>query len=135
MQSNIKTICKSLAKDKNLNEDLLKAVASSVFKELHDVQNLPPNLIIKLKGVGSWFLRKQQMERKIAFLEEEYKYSTEPPPTEMVGKYWENKAIKELLEKRLEDYKTYLEQKSNMRQRRVDEGFTMIVELEDNEED
>lgn len=109
MQADIKTIAKKLSKEKKMDYDLLKAVGDTVFKYTGEVLKNPPNLIINLKGVGKWYLRKQQMERKIEYLEDYYKYSTGVLP-EPLGKYWENKELKEKLESLLPVYEKYLKQ-------------------------
>lgn len=136
MQANIKSIIKDVAKKENMDADLLQAVASTVFKELRLNQEKPKSLIIKLKGIGSWFLRKQQMERKLAFLEEYYHYSEHNTPddkSEKTAKYWENKEIKEVLEERLKDYDRYLSGKNEVKRQRLEGGFTKLVDLEDDE--
>jgi|694.fasta_scaffold00342_17 hypothetical protein len=134
MQADIKTICKKLSKEKNIDYNLLKAVGDTVFKETKKVLNNPPNLIINLKGLGRWYLRKQQMERKIEYLEDYYKYESGVLP-EPLGKYWENKEVKEKLEALLPVYEKYLNRKQEVRDLRVELGFTKIIELTDDEED
>ena len=133
MQADIKSICKKLSKEKGIDYDLLKAVGDTVFKYTGDVLKNPPNLIIYLKGIGRWYLRKQQMERKIEYLEDYYKYSTGILP-EPLGKYWENKELKEKLESLLPVYQTYLSEKQQLRDLRKQLGFIKEVEVEDEED-
>lgn len=132
MQADIKTIAKKLSKEKGIDYDLLKAVGDTVFKYTGEVLKKPPNLIINLKGIGKWYLRKQQMERKIEYLEDYYKYSTGVLP-EPLGKYWENKELKEKLESLLPVYENYLKDKKEMVELRRSLGF--IREIEIDEED
>ena len=130
MQADIKTIAKKLSKEKKMDYDLLKAVGDTVFKYTGEVLKNPPNLIINLKGVGKWYLRKQQMERKIEYLEDYYKYSTGVLP-EPLGKYWENKELKEKLESLLPIYEKYLKEKKEMFELRRSLGFIKEVEIDE----
>lgn len=130
MQADIKTIAKKLSKEKKMDYDLLKAVGDTVFKYTGEVLKNPPNLIINLKGVGKWYLRKQQMERKIEYLEDYYKYSTGVLP-EPLGKYWENKELKEKLESLLPIYEKYLKEKKEMFELRRQLGFIKEVEIDE----
>lgn len=132
MQADIKTITKKLSKEKGIDYDLLKAVGDTVFKYTGEVLKNPPNLIIYLKGIGKWYLRKQQMERKIEYLEDYYKYSTGVLP-DPLGKYWENKELKEKLESLLPIYNNYLEEKKQMFELRRSLGFIKEIEIEDEE--
>ena len=133
MQADIKTIAKKLSKEKKMDYDLIKAVGDTVFKYTGEVLKNPPNLIINLKGVGKWYLRKQQMERKIEYLEDYYKYSTGVLP-EPLGKYWENKELKEKLESLLPIYEEYLKEKKEMLELRRRLGFIKEIEIEDEED-
>lgn len=128
MQAELKHIYSKLSKEKNISEDLLKAIGSSVFRETLDTIKNPPNLILKLKGIGRWFLRNGQMQRKIEYLEDYYKYSSGVLP-EPLGKYWENKELKEKLESLLVVYQEYLNEKNALRQKRRELGY--ITEVED----
>jgi hypothetical protein len=128
MQIELKNIYKNLSKNTNISEDLLSAIGSSVFRETLDTIKSPPNLILRLKGVGRWFLRKQQMERKIEYLEEYYKYSTGEIP-DPIGKYWENKELKDKLESLLLVYDNYIIEKKVLRDKRKELGF--ITEIDD----
>lgn len=130
MQADIKTIAKKLSKEKKMDYDLLKAVGDTVFKYTGEILKNPPNLIINLKGVGKWYLRKQQMERKIEYLEDYYKYSTGVLP-EPLGKYWENKELKEKLESLLPVYEKYLKEKKSMFELRRQLGFIKEVEIDE----
>ena len=108
----------------------MQAVGDTVFKYTGEVLKNPPNLIINLKGVGKWYLRKQQMERKIEYLEDYYKYSTGVLP-EPLGKYWENKELKEKLESLLPIYEKYLKEKKEMFELRRQLGFIKEVEIDE----
>lgn len=130
MQADIKTIAKKLSKEKKMSYDLIKAVGDTVFKYTGEILKNPPNLIINLKGVGKWYLRKQQMERKIEYLEDYYKYSTGVLP-EPLGKYWENKELKEKLESLLPIYEKYLKEKKEMFELRRQLGFIKEVEIDE----
>lgn len=134
MQADIKTICKKISKEKNIEYDLLKAVGDTVFKEIKEVLNNPPNLIIGVKGLGRWYLRKQQMERKIEYLEDYYKYSSNIIPLP-VGKYWENKELKDKLESLLPTYEEYLKQKQQVKDLRFELGYNKIIEIEEDDEE
>lgn len=132
MQADIKSICKKISEDKDISYDLIKAVGDSFFKYTGNILKNPPNLIINLKGIGKWYLRKQQMERKIEYLEDFYKFS-ENIYSEDFGKYIENKELKEKLESLLPLYEQYLKEKKEMFELRRSLGF--IREIEIDEED
>lgn len=128
MQSELKHIYSKVSKEKNISEDLLKAIGSSVFREtLENIEN-PKNILLKLKGIGRWYLRNTQMTRKIEYLDDYYKYDSGILP-EPIGKYWTNKELKEKLQKLLIIYNEYLAEKKIVRDKRKELGF--IKEIND----
>lgn len=130
MQADIKTIAKKLSKETEYSYDLLKAVGDTVFKYTGEVLKNPPNLIVNLRGIGKWYLRKQQMERKIEYLEDYYKYSSGVLP-DPLGKYWENKELKGNLESLLPVYEDYLFKKDQLRKLRKELGYIREIEIDD----
>jgi hypothetical protein len=62
MQSNHLDIYKMVAEEKGTNEQVYKDIGSFIFKEAALLIKNPKSLIIKLKGIGSWHLRKKRME-------------------------------------------------------------------------
>lgn len=62
MQSNNKEIYEFTAERTKKSVDLYKTIGEHVFTSLYTNLRRPKSLIIKLKGVGSWYMRKRRME-------------------------------------------------------------------------
>jgi len=62
MQTNHLDVYKKVAEETGKDEQLLKDIGSFIFKETSQILKDPTCLIVKLKGIGSWHLRKKRME-------------------------------------------------------------------------
>lgn len=62
MQSDHKEIYRLTSQRTGKSEQLYKDIGNLVFTELSTMLRKPKSLIVKLKGVGSWRLRKKRME-------------------------------------------------------------------------
>ena len=62
MQTNHQDIYAMLVLEKGGNEQMYKDIGSFIFKETSQMLKNPTSLILKLKGLGSWHLRKKRME-------------------------------------------------------------------------
>ena len=62
MQTDYKQIYQELAQKTGKSEQMYKDIGSFIFKETSRMMNNPSSLIIKLKGIGRWHLRKKRME-------------------------------------------------------------------------
>lgn len=65
MQSDWKEIYKITALKTGKSENLYKDIGNFVFASLNKNLKKPKSLIIKLKGIGYWYLRKYRIERKV----------------------------------------------------------------------
>ena len=66
MQTNHLDIYKMVAEEKGVSEQIYKDIGSFIFKETASMIKNPESLILKLKGIGSWHLRKKRMEMVIS---------------------------------------------------------------------
>ena len=62
MQLNHLDIYKIVTEGKEEDEQLYKDIGSFIFKETSEKLKNPNSLILKLKGIGTWYLRKKRME-------------------------------------------------------------------------
>lgn len=62
MQSNHLDIYRMVAEETGKDEQMYKDLGSFIFKETARLLKEPTSLILKLKGIGSWHLRKKRME-------------------------------------------------------------------------
>lgn len=62
MQSSHLDIYKQVAEKTGKSEQMYKDIGTFIFKETARKLKNPTSLILKLKGVGSWHLRKKRME-------------------------------------------------------------------------
>lgn len=119
MQTDHNELYRKTAERTGKSEDKYKEIGNFVFKALNSEMARPKTLIFKLKGVGSWYLRKTRIEKTVELF---------PPNFDKVieqGDEWyhklkviqhENKIeIYNIFKERIEDYKRYVEQKSKIR--------------------
>lgn len=120
MQSDYKQIYKELKEENGLDTDIYKDIGSFVFKETYDMIRNPKSLIIKLKGVGSWFLRKSRMEIIVEDFPERGREIPREQFTNEIDyiKYVEKKRQYDLFVERLKDYEKYLKIKKDVREKR-----------------
>lgn len=113
MQSNHLDIYKMVASDTGKSPDLYKDIGSFIFRETARMLKEPSSLILKLKGVGSWHLRKRRLEIFVNSF-------TEPTHDRFTAQQtileWDEKRkrYKNFLE-RLKEYDKYLEIKKEVR--------------------
>ena len=122
MQTNHLDIYAELAKEKGTSEQTFKDIGSFVFRETAKMLKEPTSLILKLKGIGSWHLRKKRMEIFI----KEYPHFGENLTREDFPSdaSYENHAEKHQMyinfQQRLKEYEKYLEIKSKIRKKRYE---------------
>lgn len=116
MQSNYRLIYKELADEKGKPEQLYKDVGNFIFQETYDILRHPTSLITKLKGIGSWHLRKKRMD--IIVSEWVEKTFDEFSSQYSIDEYNQKKAQYELFKERLKDYEEYLAIKREIRKKR-----------------
>lgn len=116
MQSDYKDIYKQTAKRTSKNETLYKDVGNFVFTELYNMMRRPNSLIIKLKGIGFWFLRRKRLFGALERFPANYEKKQEDYKNPL--KYLNNENKKEvhaLFRERLKDYEEYVEIKREIR--------------------
>lgn len=117
MQGDYKQIYKQLSVETGKPEQLYKDIGNYIFQETYNMLRKPTNLIVKLKGVGSWHLRKRRMEivvkdypdRTIERQREEF------DSDEAYLKYRQKKEQYDTFVERLKDYEKYLSIKKEIR--------------------
>ena len=119
MQSDYKEIYKLTAKRTSKNEVLYKDIGNFVFTELYNMLRKPNSLIIKLKGIGFWFLRRKRLAGVIKLYPADYEKKQEDFSSEYGFLKNENKKeIHALFMERLKDYEEYAEEKRKIRTER-----------------
>lgn len=116
MQSNLKQIYKLTAQRTNKEEQAYKDLGNFVFSALYKSLRRPTSLITKLKGVGTWYLRKKRMQ--------EFKCPDPAKKPEETAYYLEIIDYNNKLEmftiftERLKEYEEYTKLKQEIRKQR-----------------
>ena len=120
MQTNHLDIYKQLAQEKGKSEQMYKDLGSFIFKETSRLLKNPSSLILKLKGIGSWHLRKKRMEILISEWPEREKVRTREEFGSDSGydQYMEKHRLFKVFKERLVEYEQYLTQKAEVRKKR-----------------
>lgn len=119
MQSDWKEIYKLTSKRTGKDEQLYKDLGNFVFAELSKSLRRPKSLIIKLKGVGSWYLRKKRIQAIVDMFPPDFDKKDEDfsNPYELL-KHENRKEVYLLFKERLEEYKEYSLMRSQIRTER-----------------
>lgn len=120
MQSNHLDIYKMVAQETGKSQDTYKDIGSFIFKETARLLKEPNSLILKLKGIGSWHLRKKRMEIVVNEWTDRSQLKTrEEFTSDSAFKEYNDKHIRYLnFQKRLKEYERYLSIKSEVRTKR-----------------
>jgi hypothetical protein len=126
MQADPKEIYKKTAARTEKPLSLYKEIGTAVFAELYQQLRRPQSLIIKLKGVGSWYLRKARMNILLNIFPHDYDKNPQSfeSPLELL-KYENSKEIYEIFTQRMKEYEEYIELKKQIRAKR-NESQTLI---------
>lgn len=119
MQSDHKEIYKLTAKRTEKAEQTYKDLGNFVFASLAANLRKPKSLIIKLKGVGSWYLRKRRMEVTVAQREphiDRKQFDTE----DQLREWLEKKEMYNIFKARLVDYEEYIKDRNTVRKIRYE---------------
>jgi hypothetical protein len=133
MQTNHQDIYSMLGAEKG-DEQMYKDIGSFIFKETALMIKNPTSLILKLKGVGSWHLRKKRMEivvnewtdRSLAKPREEF--GSEASYQEHIEKHLRYVNFQE----RLKEYEQYLSIKKEIRAKRYETQVLLQPSQEEN---
>lgn len=127
MQTDYKQIYKELSESTGENEQMFKDLGNFVFAQAYSMMRNPKSLIIKLKGVGSWHLRKKRMEivvtqwsdRGLVRLREEFESEG------MWNEYVEKKKQYDIFVERLKEYEIYLKEKAEINKKRRETQYLL----------
>lgn len=121
MQSDWKEIYKLTSKRTGENEQIYKDIGNFVFTHLYYTMRRPEFLIIKLKGIGSWFLRRMRMRAIVDMFPPDFEKTREDFDSSSGFLRNENKKeIYEIFKKRLEDYERYIQTRNEIRKVRYE---------------
>lgn len=119
MQTDYKQIYKMAADKHGMPEQLYKDLGNFVFAELYAKLRKPPTLIMKLRGIGQWHLRRKRMKAILEIFPLDHeRYEKEEFSKYTLFKYENKKEIHEIFKKRLEDYDRYIELRDEIRKKR-----------------
>lgn len=98
-------------------EELYNAIGSFILKETSRMLNNPTSLILKLKGVGSWHLRKKRMEIVVnEWTDRSQPKSREEFDSDLAFENYRKKHLRYInFQQRLKDYERYLALKKEIR--------------------
>lgn len=117
MQSDYKQIYKMTSERTKVDEQVYKDIGNFVFATLNGLLRRPPSLILKLRGVGMWHLRKKRMKIIHDIFPPDFDRKPEEFTSEYgIMKYENKKEIHALFKARLEDYDKYLAERDAVRE-------------------
>lgn len=112
--------------------ELYKAIGEAVFTSLYAHLRRPKSLIIKLKGIGTWFLRKRRMEILLEFFPPDFDKNPADfqHPLSLIAH--ENKVeIYNILKNRMVEYEEYIRIKREIRKIRNSTGKLIEPKIDD----
>lgn len=119
MQSDYKEIYRLTALRTGKSEELYKEVGNHVFSNLYSFLRRPSALILKLKGVGSWYLRRKRMQIIVDEFPPDFTKTVEDFTSQLsLFKYENKKEIYEIFVQRLKEYEEYILLRDEIREKR-----------------
>ena len=115
MQADSNYIYNKVSKESNIDLEFLTAVGNFMQKEVANNLRKPEALILKVKGLGAWHLRKMRLENSFNNLS-----NVDPTRLKDDDSRESLKEYLQLMKDRLDDYKLYLEEKSKMKEMKND---------------
>ena len=109
MQSTNKELYKMTSERTGVSEQVYKDVGTMIFTELSACLKRPKSLIIKLKGIGFWYLRKARIE---AIVNKEFSEELS------LFRHENREEIYNLFKERLVEYEEYIKEKKAVKQKR-----------------
>lgn len=120
MQIVINNIYKGVATNTNREYALVKSVGDSVFESLLKNIKKPKSLILKVRGIGSFYLRKQKL---LQYIESYRRFYTDPTYETTIKaisddaeSYERKRQQYENFCERVEEYKEYSEKRKEIKQ-------------------
>lgn len=105
-----------LYEEVNVKNDIplhkVKFVGDVVFNSINKNLKEPDAIILKIKGIGKFFIRKTKLDKYIDILNNRYIFAITEEDRELI-----NKKILRLQERQI-DYKSYLEEKQRIKKLR-----------------
>src|SRR5437868_3569684 len=116
MQSDHNEIYRLTAERTGKSEQVYKDIGNMVFASLNASFRRPKSLIIKLKGVGMWYLRKKRMD----IVMKHYPVGDREPPESKFSLFkYENKVeVQNLFAERLKEYDEFIELRNETKDKR-----------------
>ena len=129
MQTDSKELYKLTAQQHGLPEQFYKDLGNFVFSSLYKSLRRPESLIIKLKGVGYWYLRRARMK----LIAEKYNPLMGPEPITEAEKniFASRLETHEIFIERLKEYEQYILERNEIRNLRY--GNETLPESADGE--
>ena len=116
MQSDWKEVYKITSKRTGKDEQQYKDLGNFVFASLANHLRKPMSLITKLKGVGSWYLRKNRIKTIVDLYPPDFEKTEEEFQSNYGFLKNENKKeIYRIFSDRLADYNRYIEKKESIK--------------------
>lgn len=122
MQSDHKQIYKLTSERTGKSEQLYKDLGNFVFTETNRLLRKPKSLVLKLKGIGSWYLRRKRMQIVIDTCAHRIieKARDTFVSDKMYEEYLEKKEQYLNFVDRLKDYEEYTEIKKEVKKKRIE---------------
>jgi hypothetical protein len=121
MQSNPGEIYNLTSKRTGKSEQTYKDIGNFIFSELYKEQRRPSKLIIKIKGLGSFFLRRKRVKEILSYYPDGFSRTKEDFSSERQFLKYENKReIYEIFTERLKEYEEYIKERNQIREIRYE---------------
>lgn len=114
MQTDSKELYRLTSKRTGKPEQLYKDIGNFVFGKLYEQLRKPRALITRLKGVGSWYLRKKRMDIQVTNFKPDLDKKVFSSVTDEQN-YKNKLELYNLFQERLLDYDNYLKDKEQIR--------------------
>jgi len=121
MQTDYKQIYQELSQKTGKPESLYKDIGTFMFQETARMMKTPETLIIKLKGVGNWHLRKKRMDIVVNEWTDrsEVKGRDQFTSDYAYDEYTEKHRRYIIFQERLKDYDRYIALRRQIREERL----------------
>jgi hypothetical protein len=117
MQSDIKDIYKITSTRTGKDEQIYKDIGDYVFKEVKSNLEKPNSLIIKLKGIGFWYIRRSKMKEALSHYPNHYEIDgyNDFPSEGALLRFLNKQEIYKIFKARMKDYERYLEKRAEVK--------------------
>lgn len=132
MQSSTKEIYQKTAERTGESEQVYKDIGNLVFASLNAHFRKPPSLILKLRGVGSWHLRRKRMQIIVDIFPPNFEKTAEDFDSQYgITKHEDRLQLYHLFKERLKDYDRYIQIRDAVRAIRYKTQELLIPDKED----